>query len=256
MTSFARIFLVLVLALIGSVGPGRAQSDLTVFAAASLKTVLDDIAETYDGARINLSYGASSALARQIEYGAPAGVFISANPGWMDVLDQRGVLAADSRRDVLGNRLVLIAALAWQSDLSLENTPDLATALGQGHLAMALVDAVPAGQYGKAALIHLGLWDQVRDRIAQADNVRAALRLVARGEAPLGIVYATDARAEPGVKVLYEFALSSHPPIIYPAAIIEEFDTADARAFLEYLSSPKALRIFAGHGFTPPGQAR
>lgn len=233
-------------------GAGRAQSNITVFAAASLKNVMDDIAQGYDGARISLSYGASSALARQIQYGAPAHLFVSASPDWMDVLEADGLLAADSRHKLLGNRLVLVAAPGWTQNLTLADGPDLAAILGEDRLAMALVDAVPAGQYGKAALIQLGLWDQLKNKIAQADNVRAALRLVARGEAPLGIVYATDARAEPDVRVLDAFAPDIHPEIVYPAAIIADFDTRAARDFLSFLTSQEAQRIFAEHGFTRP----
>ena len=239
--------------LLASLGLPARAADLTVFAAASLKTALDEVAERHSdqtGTRLRLSYAGSSALARQIQQGAPADLFLSANPGWMDVLEAGGLLAPGSRRDLLSNRLALIAAPDTPAELpQIAPGADLRGVLGDGRLSMALVTAVPAGIYGKAALQSLGLWDQVADRLAQSDNVRAALRLVALGETPLGVVYATDAAAEPKVRVIGLFPPDSHPPIRYPVAIIAGGDSPEARDFLAFLSGPQATALFAAHGF-------
>ncbi len=228
-----------------------AQAQITVFAASSTKTALDEAAAGYlaeTGQAATLSYAGSSALARQIQLGAPADVFISANPGWMDVLQQDGLIAPASRLDLLTNRLVLIAHGADAAPLDLE-TADLGALLGEGRLAMALVDAVPAGIYGKAALTALGQWPSVASKVAQAANVRAALALVASGEAPLGVVYATDARASSNVTVVAAFPEGSHPPVLYPAAVVSGGNAAEAGAFLDYLRSPAGRGIFLRHGF-------
>ncbi len=238
--------------LLGAAGP--LQAGITVFAAASTKTALDEAAASYQagtGRDVTLSYAGSPALARQIQLGAPADVFISANPGWMDVLQQEGLIDDTSRLDLLANRLVLIAHGRKMPALDLE-TADLAGLLGEGRLAMALVDAVPAGIYGKAALTALGQWPAVAPRVAQTANVRAALALVASGEAPMGVVYATDARAEPGVSVLAAFPDDSHQPILYPAAAVADGNMAEAGAFLVYLQSRAAREIFVQHGFGVP----
>ncbi|WP_254604364.1 molybdate ABC transporter substrate-binding protein [Leisingera sp. ANG59] len=234
---------------------GQLQAGITVFAAASTKNALDEAAAAYadDTGRVTaLSYAGSPSLARQIQLGAPADLFISANPGWMDLLQQEGLIDAASRRDLLQNRLVLIAHGRNVPPLDLA-TADLADKLGEGRLAMALVDAVPAGIYGKAALTALGQWPALAPKVAQAANVRAALALVASGEAPMGVVYASDARAEAGVTVIAAFPESSHPPVIYPAAVVAGGNTSEARAFLDYLHSPAAQRIFLQHGFGVPG---
>ena len=250
MTRIARLFAMAALALAWTC-PAEARP-VTVFAAASLKTALDAVAAAFTdatGTETRLSYAGSSALARQIEQGAPAQVFVSANPGWMDVLDGQGLLAPGTRTNLLTNRLVLIAGQGM--DVTLDPVPgaDLAAALGDGRLAMALVDAVPAGIYGKAALQSLGLWDSVAARVAQTDNVRAALALVATGEAPLGIVYATDAVAEPAVSVLGRFPAETHPPIVFPVALLTEAtDPADA-AFLDALHGAAARAVFERNGF-------
>ncbi|MBY6140322.1 molybdate ABC transporter substrate-binding protein [Leisingera daeponensis] len=235
---------------------GMAHAGITVFAAASTKTALDDIAAAYTadtGQNITFSYAGSPALARQIQLGAPADLFISANPGWMNVLQDEGLIDAGSRVDLLANRLVLIAHGTAVPPLNLETT-DLAGLLGEGRLAMALVDAVPAGIYGKAALAALGQWPSVAPKVAQAANVRAALALVASGEAPMGVVYATDARASAGVSVIAAFPQDSHPPVIYPAAAVAGGNTGEAKAFLAYLRSPKGRDIFLQHGFGVPDQ--
>ncbi|MDO6584342.1 molybdate ABC transporter substrate-binding protein [Salipiger sp. 1_MG-2023] len=230
-----------------AVTAAAAQAEtVTVFAAASLKTAMDDISAAYTAATGNtarVSLAGSSALARQIEAGAPADVFISANQQWMDVLQGEGLIDPDTRRDLLGNRLVLIGQGA---PVEITPTLDLPGLLGEGKLAMALVDSVPAGIYGKAALTSLGLWEAVAPQVAQVDNVRAALALVAAGEAPLGITYATDAVAEPRVVVLGSFPESSHAPIVYPVAAIAEGDPLD---FLTFLQGAQARAAFEAQGF-------
>ena len=227
----------------------RAQTGaLVVFAAASLKNALDEIAaawtkETGKPAP-KISYGASSALAKQLEQGAPANLFISADIDWMDYAEKKDLIRKDTRVNLLGNKIVLIAPR--DSNVAIDVKPgfDLAKALAGGKLAMANVDAVPAGKYGKAALEKLGAWNGVKDNIAQAENVRAALLLVARGEAPFGIVYSTDAAAEPNVKIISVFPADSHPPIIYPAAETKDSKSADAKSFFDYLKSNKARPAF------------
>ncbi len=238
--------------------PAAAQAaQITVFAAASLANAMAEIEERFEaqsGDDVVVVLAASSALARQIQQGAPADIFISANPGWMDELEQEGLLVPDSRIDLLRNSLVLVAH--GHDAEAIEITPDLDLAglLGEGRLAMALVDAVPAGLYGKAALETLGLWSQVEAQVAQADNVRAALAFVATGEAPYGIVYATDAGAEDEVRVVGTFPADSHPPIVYPAAGLAGGDPDGEAAFLDYLRGPEAAAAFERQGFTPVGE--
>lgn len=232
-------------------GPAAGQARITVFAAASTKTALDEAAAAFQqetGNQVVVSYAGSAALARQIQLGAPADVFISANPGWMDVLQQEGLVDPGTRFDFLTNRLVLVAHGRDAASVALE-TADLAGLLGEGRLAMALVDAVPAGIYGKAALTALGHWPEVVPKVAQAANVRAALALVVSGEAPLGVVYATDAAAAGDVSVIAMFPEASHPPIIYPAAAVAGTAGEEARAFLAYLRSAAARSVFERHGF-------
>lgn len=234
--------------------PGLAAAESpTVFAAASLKTALDQVAQSWQDAGhdpVVISYAGSSALARQIEAGAPADLFLSASVAWMDTVEGAGVVVPGTRRDLLGNTLVLIGAEDGAVDLA-----DLPATLGEQHLAMALVDSVPAGQYGKAALTYLGLWDALAPHVAQADNVRAALALVATGEAPFGVVYATDAAAEPRVHLAATFPAESHPPIIYPAAQLSTGTASeDAAAFLAYLGGAEAAQIFQAQGFSMKGE--
>jgi molybdate transport system substrate-binding protein len=238
-----------------------AQSkDVVVFAAASLKNALDDIAGQWQratGKKAVISYAASNTLIKQIEQGAPADIFISADLDWMDYGQQKDLIKPDSRFNLLGNRLVLIAPKDSSVSVNIQPGFDLATLLKGGRLAMANVDAVPAGKYGKASLEKLGVWDSVKDKIAQAESVRAALLFVSRGEAPLGVVYQTDAAADPNVKIVGTFPENTHPPIIYPAALTKESTNADARAFLNYLRSPAARAAFERQGFTvlaPGGQ--
>lgn len=227
--------------------------EILVFAAASMKNVLEEIAGLFGsatGSRVTISFAGSSQLARQIEQGAPADLFISANPQWMERLEQEGLLAPGSPFDLAGNRLVLIAHGRGRSQMPIGPGFDLAAALGDGRLAMALVDAVPAGMYGKAALEKLGLWEQVRENVAQTDNVRAALALVSIGEAKLGIVYETDALSDPEVSVVSVFAGDSHPPIVYPVARMASSTSQAAADFLDFLRSPQAEAAFRSHGFT------
>ena len=243
----ARLIL-LAFVLAAPAAPAAADHDVTVFAAASLKNAMDDVAAAWGevaGGRATVSYAGSSVLARQIEAGAPADVLVSANVEWMDALEEQGLIAAAMRVDLLGNALVLVAA----DGAPAIELRDLPRALGDERLAMALYDAVPAGIYGRAALTSLGLWDAVAGRVAQATNVRAALALVATGEAPYGVVYATDAAAEPRVRVVATFPPDSHPPIVYPAAAIAT-GGAEARAFLDFLQGPEADAAFRRHGFT------
>jgi len=242
----------LLLAMLGLMAAPVRADDLVVFAAASLKTALDEVAAGFTkatGHRVAVSYAGSSQLARQISLGAPADVFLSANPGWMDELEADGHLVPGTRADLLGSRLVLVSNDAAAEPVDLMDPADLAARLGTGHLAMALIEAVPAGIYGRAALVDLGLWAQVEARVAQSDNVRAALALVATGAAPLGVVYATDAIAEPRVQVVATFPADSHPPIVYPVAVVEARDGPGPRAFLDHLRTPAAREVFEAQGF-------
>lgn len=235
--------------------PGVAETrGPVVFAAASLKNALDDINARWQkraGKRATISYGASSALAKQIEQGAPADIFISADLDWMDYLAARKLIKQDTRSNLLANELVLIAPKGTQVKVNVEPGFPLASLIEQGRLAMANTDAVPAGKYGKAALEALGVWDSVKDRVAQADNVRAALLLVSRGEAPFGIVYRTDAASDSRVMVVGTFPENTHPPIVYPVAMTEDSSSPDAAAFLAEIKSPEARALFEAQGFTP-----
>lgn len=234
-------------------GPVLAQrAGVRIFAAASLQTALTKIAAGYrgPGAPMRPTFGASSAMARQIAQGAPADLFISADTEWMDWLSQRRLIAAGTRRNLLSNRLVLIAPKTSPVSLKITARMPLASALSGGRLAIADPVAVPAGKYGKAALVKLGVWDSVAGRLAPAENVRTALAYVARGEAPLGIVYATDAHAEPRVKVVDVFPQATHPRILYPAALTKA--TPTGRAVLDYLSGPRAMAVFTVEGFLRP----
>ena len=241
--------------------PDAAQNrDILVFAAASLKNALDEAAAQWQresGKKVVISYAASNTLIKQIEQGAPADMFISADLDWMDYGQQKGLIKPDTRSNLLGNRLVLVAPKDSNVTADIKPGFDLATLLKGGRLAMGNVDAVPAGKYGKASLEKLGAWDGVKDKIAQAESVRAALLLVARGEAPLGIVYQTDAAADPTVKIVGNFPENTHPPIIYPIALTKDSTNPDALAFLNFIRSPAARPIFERQGFTvlgPGGQ--
>lgn len=229
-------------------GPDR----ITIFAAASLGKALGEITEEFEratGIKAGLSLAGSSLLARQLQYGAPADVFISANSAWMDWAEEKELIVPQSRVDLLSNRLVLIAPVDAVETLDLSDKAGLLAVLSDGPLAMALIDAVPAGIYGKAALQTLDLWDDFSPHIAQTDNVQSALTLVAQGAAPLGIVYETDAKASAQVQILDHLPRESHPPIIYPAAATTTGQQQASLAFLSFLQGEIAQAIFVGQGF-------
>jgi molybdate transport system substrate-binding protein len=234
--------------------PASAQDKtFTVFAAASMKNALDDVNAAFlkaTGTKVVTSYAASSALARQIEQGAPADIFASADLDWMDYAAQKKVIKDDTRFNLLGNRLVLIAPKESKVDtVAIEPGLDLAKLIGDGRIATADVNSVPVGKYAKSALEKLGMWASVEKRFAMADNVRAALALVARNEAVLGIVYETDAKVEPGVKIVGTFPADSHPAIVYPVAATAT-PKPDAAAYLTFLRSGIAKAVFEQYGFT------
>jgi molybdate transport system substrate-binding protein len=254
-----RSFLAAAFAMVAAILPLRASADdLLVFAAASLKPALDAILATPEAKAIGdikASYAASSQLAHQIEAGAPAALFISADLDWMDEVASTQKIVAATRIDLLGNALVLIAPKDSRATLRIAPGFDLAGALGRdGRLSLAEPNSVPAGKYAKASLTSLGVWDGIAARVVTADNVRAALNFVARRETPLGIVYRSDAASEPMVRVVGTFPASSHAPIVYPAAIVAGHDTPAARRFLALLVAPASQAIFASHGFDAPPQ--
>ena len=227
------------------------RKPVLVFAASSLTNVVDELDQAFTagtGIPVKASYAASSALAKQIEAGAPADVFFSADTAWVDYLDPRKLLKPGSRRDVVANRLVLIAP--EDSHLQIKIAPHftLAGALGDGKLATGDPDSVPVGKYAQAALQKLGAWDAVSSHIVRAENVRSALEFVARGEAALGIVYATDAAVSDRVEVLATFPEETHDPVVYPFALVDGA-RPEARAFLDYLSGPTAKGVFTHYGF-------
>jgi molybdate transport system substrate-binding protein len=233
--------------------PAIAAADVTVFAAASLKEAMDEQAKQFEagtGNKVVVSYGASNALARQIESGAPADIFISADLDWMNYVGERNLLAPNTRFDLLRNTLVLIAPASSKVALRIAPNFGLAAALGgQEKLAMANPDSVPAGKYGKSALEKLGVWGSVEKQVARAENVRAALALVSRGEAPFGIVYSTDALSDKGVRIVDAFPADSYPPIVYPAALLVSSKSLAARSLLEYLRSASARPVWEKYGF-------
>lgn len=238
----------------GNLHAAEKTPPLTVFAASSLKESLDEIAVAYqeaNGRKLRISYAASSALARQIERGAPADVFLSADLEWMDYLQRRKLIDTPSRRNLLGNTLVLVApAKGNVTPLALRPGVDLLARLGaRGRIALGLTASVPAGKYAKTSFVSLGIWDSLQPRVAEAESVRAALMLVARGETPLGVVYASDAQAEPAVRVVATFPEATHPPIVYPVARIAASRSPDAVAFVRWLATPAAAKIFRTHGF-------
>jgi molybdate transport system substrate-binding protein len=248
-----RIVIVLLLVTLAAL-PARAQTvTLTVFAAASMKNALDDINAAFTkatGIKVVASLAASSALAKQIEQGAPADVFASADLDWMDYLEQKKLIKDGTRLNLLGNRLVLIASKDSKlGDVASGPGFDLAKLAGGGRIAVADVRAVPAGKYAKAALEKLGGWAAVETKLAPTENVRAALALVGRGEAPLGIVYETDAKIEPNVKIVGRFPEDSHPAITYPVALTATAKP-DATKYLAFLRSSATKTIFETHGFT------
>ncbi|HEU4781329.1 MAG TPA: molybdate ABC transporter substrate-binding protein [Steroidobacteraceae bacterium] len=237
------------------IGAARAEepkkAELLVFAAASLADVLNALSpgwEATSGIPVRLSVAGSSVLARQIEAGSNVEIFISADEEWMNYLQARGQLANATRRNLAGNRLVLIAPADSKVDLNIRLGFGLAAALGNGRLSVADPDTVPAGRYARAALTSLGVWNTVADRLARADNVRGALQFVARGETPLGIVYSTDAAIDPRVRVVDVFPADTHSPIRYPAAAVKGSGAAAAQ-YLDYLGSPAAIETWKKFGF-------
>jgi molybdate transport system substrate-binding protein len=241
----------LALLLLVLVNPAQAQTGITVFAASSLTDSMKAIADAYQkktGAHVTLSFGGSNTLAQQIDQGAPADLFFSADTDWMDFLAQHSRIDPASRRNLLGNRLVLVGG-PQSKPLTIAPHFNLSAALGDGKLALADPNSVPAGRYGKAALTALGVWDSVANKIAPAENVRVALEYVARGEAPYGIVYETDAKAAPQTHIVATFPENTHPAIVYPVALTKTASPA-AKDFLTYLSGPDAKTIFEKAGFT------
>ncbi|OWV71348.1 molybdenum ABC transporter substrate-binding protein [Rhizobium sp. R634] len=233
--------------------PAAAAEKLTVFAAASLKNALDAANAAWtseSGKEAVASYAASGALAKQIENAAPADIFISADLDWMDYIAKKNLTKADTRTNLLGNRIVLVAEKDKAKPVEIKKGFDLAGLLGDSKLAMGEPKSVPAGKYGMAALEKLGVWTSVETKVAGAESVRAALALVSRGEAPYGIVYQTDAAADKGVAIVGTFPADSHPPIIYPVAILTESKNPDAAAYLDFLKSDKAAAFFTAQGFT------
>jgi len=246
----------LLLAAVLMVPLAAAADDTLIFAAASLKPALDRILASPEGIALGTakaSYAASSQLAKQIEAGAPAALFISADQDWMDYVQTRKLIVADTRSNLLGNALVLVAPKDSEVKLAIAPGFDIAGALGaDGKLALGEPNSVPAGKYAKSALTQLGVWDAVAAHVVSADNVRAALNFVARGEAKLGIVYRSDAVSEAAVRVVATFPDSTHAPIIYPAAIVAGHDSPMARKLLELLEDPKEQAVFRELGFDSP----
>lgn len=242
----------LVLAIIFFSTPAAAD-EITVFAAASLTNALNEAGNAFEqkeGRTVRFSYASSSTLAKQIENGAPADLYLSADLAWMDYLDQREMIIKESRTNLLGNSLVLIAPDSSSLKVVLKPGTDLGGLLSGGLLAAGDPDHVPAGKYARAALEKLGIWKNIEGRIARTNDVRAALALVERAECPLGIVYATDAASSEKVKVVGAFPADSYPPVVYPAALVKDKGTSAARSLLEFLKSPAAKPIFEKHGFT------
>lgn len=256
-------FLLLGLAIAGMTGNVFARTGVSavaqdmgkapvVFAAASMKTALDAVAAAWQaqtGKTVSIAYASSATLAKQIEQGAPADIFISADLKWMDYLEKSKLIRAGTRKNLFGNKLVLIEPGDADSKLEIANGFDLAGAAGDGKIAVCMIVSCPAGIYAKEALESLGVFAGVEPKLAQADNVRNALTLVSRGEAKFGIVYATDAKADPKVKLAGTFPASSHSPIVYPAALTAASANPDAALFLTYLTSQPATKIFLDQGF-------
>ena len=257
MRPFRRLAAALLLGLAPALAAGQAATaprELTVLAAASLKGPLDGFAADFEkssGIKVRLAFAASSALARQIESGVPAGLFISADLDWMDFAQKTGRLAPGTRANLLANDLVLVAPKDSKVELKIAPGFPIGKALGDGRIALAQPDSVPAGKYAKAAFTKLRVWPDIEKRVAGAESVRAALAFVARGEAPLGVVYRTDAYAEPAVRIVDVFPSDSHPPIVYPIAVIQGAQEEHARRFLAWLRDPAARLAWGMAGFRP-----
>jgi molybdate transport system substrate-binding protein len=245
-----RILIALVLCIVAA---PLAAAEITVYAAASLVDALTAVGEAYNGSgkdSVRFSFAASSTLARQIEQGAPAALFISADEDWMNYLSEKNLLVAETRSVLLGNRLVLITPADRPSKVEIKSGFDLATLLGDGRLAVGDPAGVPAGKYAREALTTLGVWEVAQSRLLNAESVRVALLYVERGEARAGIVYATDAMSSKTVAIAGTFPESSHKPIVYPVAILRDHDSAASRAFESYLHGPQARAIFERYGFS------
>lgn len=254
--TISRVLVGVVLAAAVLAPPAWAQSraDVTIFAAASLREALEELAREYGRqgrGKAVISYAGTPMLARQIEKGAPADLFVSADSDWMDYMAARGLIRIETRVNLLTNRLVLIAPADSRVQLTIGRGFPLGAFLGDRRLAMADPDSVPAGKYGKAALASLEVWGDVAPKVARAENVRAALALVARAETPFGIVYRTDALAERRVRIVGEFPRGLHPEIVYPAAIVASSRSKLAYTYLGYLRSHAALAVWQRHGFGP-----
>jgi molybdate transport system substrate-binding protein len=257
---FSKLFFGLLFAAALVAAPQARSEDLTVFAAASLKNAAEDIGKAYEAAgkgKVIYSFASSGDLAKQIENGAPASIFISADKKWMDYAAEKNLIVADSRKDLLGNTLTLIAPADSDLTADFKAGVDLAALIGDSKLAMGDPDSVPAGRYGKAALEKLGLWASVEPKVARTKDVRAALALVERGEAAAGVVYRTDALVSDKVRIAGEFPEDSHAPIVYPIAIVAEHNDDAAKAFYSFLTGDEARAVFEKYGFTilGPGAA-
>lgn len=246
----------LLLVLCGAIPPWALAGDtqkVTVFASASTTNAITEIGRLFSERRMGRfipSFASSSTLAKQIDWGAPADLYLSANPRWMIFLEKKGMIAPGTRADLLGNRIVLIAPLSGKEKVAIGPGFDLAGLLGEEKIAMGDPDHVPAGMYGMQALKSLGVWAAVAPKVARSKDVRAALALVARGEVPLGIVYATDAAISKKVKVVGVFPEDSHPAITYPVALVAKNITPAARSFLAFLKTPAARAVFETYGFS------
>jgi molybdate transport system substrate-binding protein len=253
---FARLIAIVALVSASTAAPqhARAEDTLTVFAAASMKNALDDVDAAFTkatGVKVTASYAASSALAKQIEQGAPADVFVSADLKWMDYLAEKKLIAPDTRVNLLGNRLVLIApADSKLANITIAKGFDIVKLAGDGRIAVADTKAVPAGLYAKAALKNLGAWAAAEPKLAQAENVRATLAFVARGETPVGIVYETDAKIEPKVKIVGTFPDGSYPPVTYPVAALAASKSPATAKYLAFLRTQGAKAVFEKYGFS------
>jgi molybdate transport system substrate-binding protein len=248
---FPQIFAALFSAVI--LGAVARAADVNVFAAASMRTAIDEAGQAWNvqsGKNIVATYGSSATLAKQIAAAAPADIFISADLAWMDDLAGKKLIRGESRKNLTGNTLVLVSAAESDIKVDLASSTDLTKVLGGDKLVVGDVKSVPAGKYAKAALEKLGLWASVEPQLVMQENVRAALALVARGEAKLGIVYGSDAIAEPKVKVVADFPETSHPPILYPAAVVAASTNPDAQGFLDFLQAKEGQLIFRKNGFT------
>jgi molybdate transport system substrate-binding protein len=254
MPRISRFFRIIAIVFLGAIFHAPAHSeDVNVFAAASLKTALDDVAKvwkTQSGKDIVATYGSTATLAKQIAEAAPADIFISADLAWMDDVAKKNLIKPESRKNLVGNTLVLVGASGTDLKVELEKNSNLAASLGDEKLAVGDVKSVPAGKYAKAALENLDLWSSVEPNLVMQENVRSALALVARGEAKLAIVYGSDAVAESKVQVVANFPEASHKPIVYPAAVIAASTNPDAQTFLAFLFSKEAQLIFKENGFT------